>query len=704
MGNFSKSLSKELGKNTGKWISNKVFGTGHSTPHKIIIQQERSERKAEREKLREDKLFQKELDRDEREREREYKKQLREAEKDEKRKEIEDRKNQRADLKAQKEAEIELNRWLKEQEKLEKENEERERIEAIEYEKNRNFKIVESFNEYIDSLKSIHKNLSFEIDWNSFLLDSPNFISIFKNDYIQSIEKQNVLTFNDENLNNLLKQAVFGGIDLDSVPEEKLPDQRPSIYDEDLYVKYENYLCKPESIAVDDAIKSFEKKHGQLIKTSELQNKIKQLEDEIQTLTSNQFTEKYLSQQNEINALLNIEQERNTFSRILNKSEVDKNNNRISALKEDISKIKIEIEDYKRKHLSILKTELEENEIKLKSREEINLKQELYSKKGHAANDTIEKLINSWNAEWIRAYNDTEQKMLMHYLAIGILNSDKEIYNDVLKLFPIYDVVGDYGSSISVSYQKDCIEIDLFININDVVPINKKSTTKDGKLFEQIYSSTERNLLIQDYICSMTLRLARETFSIFNYDKIIINAIDKIINKSNGNIEDAIILSTLIDRHKLNSINFERVDPSDCIETFEHNMNFNKSNGFLSVSSIPYSKLNMATNLIEKETINSLVEESSEKELTQSIDIASEKEITISASMTVSELKEQIKKLFSTNIEIYTTVGNVAGEGRKLRALTELEIKGKNSFKFRAINNEALTEIKAVTGLTLKFI
>lgn len=37
MGTFGKSFAREIGKNTGKWASNKVFGnTGHATPHRIV--------------------------------------------------------------------------------------------------------------------------------------------------------------------------------------------------------------------------------------------------------------------------------------------------------------------------------------------------------------------------------------------------------------------------------------------------------------------------------------------------------------------------------------------------------------------------------------------------------------------------------------------------------------------------------------------
>jgi hypothetical protein len=37
---FKQSLTRELGKNTGKWISNKVFGDGHSTPYRVKISRE----------------------------------------------------------------------------------------------------------------------------------------------------------------------------------------------------------------------------------------------------------------------------------------------------------------------------------------------------------------------------------------------------------------------------------------------------------------------------------------------------------------------------------------------------------------------------------------------------------------------------------------------------------------------------------------
>jgi len=67
MGTFWKSFTREVGKNTGKWASNKIFGnTGWATPRRHIIEVE--ERKKQRLEAREYKQRQKQIERDRKER------------------------------------------------------------------------------------------------------------------------------------------------------------------------------------------------------------------------------------------------------------------------------------------------------------------------------------------------------------------------------------------------------------------------------------------------------------------------------------------------------------------------------------------------------------------------------------------------------------------------------------------------------------
>jgi len=122
MSTFGKSLSRELGKNTGKWISNAVFGDKHSTPHKFIHQRQVEQRKNERIQAREYKAHQKQLEIDRRENEKELKRLAKE------------------EAEAQKRIMISNNKTE-----------------------------VDEHNHYIEVIQSVHKDYSNYVDWSEIL-------------------------------------------------------------------------------------------------------------------------------------------------------------------------------------------------------------------------------------------------------------------------------------------------------------------------------------------------------------------------------------------------------------------------------------------------------------------------------------------------------------------------------------------------------
>jgi Skp family chaperone for outer membrane proteins len=122
MGTFGKTFTREIGKNTGKWVSNKVFGDGHATPHKIIHAREREKARVERDSARNYREQQKELERDRRERDKRL---------------------------AQRE----------------KEMAEREKQQMIES----NITEVDEHNNYINVIQSVHKDYSKEMNWQEIL-------------------------------------------------------------------------------------------------------------------------------------------------------------------------------------------------------------------------------------------------------------------------------------------------------------------------------------------------------------------------------------------------------------------------------------------------------------------------------------------------------------------------------------------------------
>src|SRR5688572_18004153 len=58
---FFRSFKREVGKNTGKWISNKIFGDGHSTPIKIIREQKNVELNQQKKEFKEKIKFEEKL-------------------------------------------------------------------------------------------------------------------------------------------------------------------------------------------------------------------------------------------------------------------------------------------------------------------------------------------------------------------------------------------------------------------------------------------------------------------------------------------------------------------------------------------------------------------------------------------------------------------------------------------------------------------
>ena len=82
------------------------------------------------------------------------------------------------------------------------------------------------------------------------------------------------------------------------------------------------------------------------------------------------------------------------------------------------------------------------------------------------------------------------------------------------------------------------------------------------------------------------LRVARDTFALLPVKEVIIHAVDKVLNPATGNDEEVTIVSAKVKRDALATLNFERIDPSDCLESFETNVKFRKTTGYAPVDRI----------------------------------------------------------------------------------------------------------------------
>ena len=150
---FGKSLQNELGRNTGKWLSNKVFGnTGWATPRRHVIEVE--QRKQQRVEAREYKQKQQQIERDRKER----------------------------------------GERLQQMEKEQAEREKHEIIRANEEE-------VHEHNNYLEVIQSVHKSYSDQMNWDELQnQEAPN--------YVESSEelREDILKFTNDYVDQQIKE------------------------------------------------------------------------------------------------------------------------------------------------------------------------------------------------------------------------------------------------------------------------------------------------------------------------------------------------------------------------------------------------------------------------------------------------------------------------------------------------------------------
>jgi len=160
-----------------------------------------------------------------------------------------------------------------------------------------------------------------------------------------------------------------------------------------------------------------------------------------------------------------------------------------------------------------------------------------------------------------------------------VLNNDFETWYSVITEANPFADIRDLGSSISFKFENPSKVITkLDINNRSVVPTTVLSLTKTGKLSEKNMAKGKYLQLYQDYVCSCTLRIAREFINLLPVNEVIINVYDEAPAESLE--EYGCILSVLFQRKKIESFNFSNIDCSDTIEQFEHNMKFLKTKGF----------------------------------------------------------------------------------------------------------------------------
>lgn len=175
----------------------------------------------------------------------------------------------------------------------------------------------------------------------------------------------------------------------------------------------------------------------------------------------------------------------------------------------------------------------------------------------------------------------------LNTFALKVLEGDTDAYLQVIAEMEPFEDLLEYGSGFEVGTDDpNSMSVEFQVKSATVVPDYSLSLLASGEVSEKPLSKSAYYDLVQDYVCSTAIRVARDTFALLPVKTCKVHAVDLVLNSATGNDEEVTILSVAIDRDKLASINMDRIDPSDALEALGCRMSFKKTSGFGSVSRV----------------------------------------------------------------------------------------------------------------------
>lgn len=152
-----------------------------------------------------------------------------------------------------------------------------------------------------------------------------------------------------------------------------------------------------------------------------------------------------------------------------------------------------------------------------------------------------------------------------HSMASKVLSGDIDTYLQLIyEVNPLDDLLA-YGGNFEFGTDNPSkIEVEFAVNENALCTARQQ------------LSVMEYNNLLQDYICSVCIRVARDMFALLPVAHTLVHAV------LSGNT----VISVDFDRGNLSKVKFGYIDPSDTLSLFKHNMSYNDGFGFAPVANL----------------------------------------------------------------------------------------------------------------------
>ena len=150
-----------------------------------------------------------------------------------------------------------------------------------------------------------------------------------------------------------------------------------------------------------------------------------------------------------------------------------------------------------------------------------------------------------------------------------VLSGDTDAYLEAIEVSNPFEDFAAYGSNFEFGTDSpDFMGIEFEIKADEVIPETVLSLTETGRLSEKKMTKTMHKELLEDYVCSCAIRLAREIFSVLPVENVLVNAVDTMLDTATGNDTVMTVLSVTFNRSRFEGVNFDRIDPSDFVKAF----------------------------------------------------------------------------------------------------------------------------------------
>lgn len=217
-----------------------------------------------------------------------------------------------------------------------------------------------------------------------------------------------------------------------------------------------------------------------------------------------------------------------------------------------------------------------------------NLLEKIFKSLGEKRKQRLENAIGEAELQDRQDYDEWQN---LNTLSSRILQGDIDAYLQVVEEMEPFEDLLEFGSNFEIgATERSYLEVEFKVKSDSVVPNYVLTLTQTGKLSRKEMTKTNYYDLVQDYVCSCTIRVARDLMALLPVDRVVVHATDDVLNTSTGFNEEVTILSVLFDREKLNGLNFDLIDPSDALQNFVCNMKFLKTAGLKPVERISLHK------------------------------------------------------------------------------------------------------------------